>query len=205
MGLASIPSIIGAFDNQDADVRKLIYSELLFPEIFTANNTLTSILENKEQKIWIEQLREKMFKAEEKDLAYQEVLDKVILQYNYNLREAINKKNYKSISYFTPEQFKTYNAQHEKTVIGRFGKASIKTLIKAIGEERISKQTKMLIIESLKFSNTGGISKVIPKQLTRLKRAEDIYLIADKEKEPSVQNKLLDLAEIYMTSVTDEK
>ncbi|MDX1957119.1 MAG: hypothetical protein SFU98_01030 [Leptospiraceae bacterium] len=198
VGFSMLPFLISGLDNPELEARKIFYLELLFPEKLKDRKSLDEFLQDPEFKSNVNALREKLFSLEEKDIAASELRTKLIRLYNFSLREAINKRNFVSISYFDAQQFKEENSKHEKTIIGRFGKTAIKPLIKAMNEDRMDKETKLQIIEALQFKNTGGISSVIKKDTTRLKRAEDIYLLADKEKDLEVQKKLVELAEVYM-------
>ena len=97
----------------------------------------------------------------------------------------------------TPEFFKKSNLEDPKTVIVRFKKNGVKTLVKALEFEAGNVETKKLIIESLFYKTLGGPEKVITKKKTRVLRAESLFLTADKEKNPEVKEQLVQLAEAY--------
>ena len=67
--------------------------------------------------------------------------------------------------------------------------------MKALEFEPANPETKKLIIESLFYKTLGGPEKVISKKKTREARAENLFLIADKEKNPEIRTQLIELAE----------
>ena len=106
-------------------------------------------------------------------------------------------KNPKALALMSPEYFKKSNLEDPKTVIVRFKKNGVKTLVKALEFEPANPETKKLIIESLFYKTLGGPEKVISKKKTREARAENLFLIADKEKNPEIRTQLIELAEAY--------
>ncbi len=210
-GIKSIPALLGAFDNKDVEVRKAIYRELLFPEFFTelGDKPLEKMSANTDYNLFLSMIRDKMLEANETDLEADALLLKVIDRYNYSLREAINKKNFKSVALMSPEFFKESNAKHEKTVVGRFGKRAVKTLVKAVGYDKGNIQTKFLILDTLLFPNTGGPEVVIPKLSVRVKRAEELFIIADrfvnKTNMADLSEKIVKVGEIYISNEFDSE
>ncbi|MCB1177189.1 MAG: hypothetical protein KDK36_06380, partial [Leptospiraceae bacterium] len=148
-GIRAIPALIGGFSNPDVEVRKEIYRELLFPKTFKklGDQPLRKLSKHPETKLFLSMIRDNVFNIKETDLEAEDLLNKVINRYNYSLREAINKRNYKSVALMSPDFFKESNAEHKLTVVGRFGKRAVKTLVKAIGYEKGSMETKQLILE----------------------------------------------------------
>ncbi len=203
-GIKSIPALIGGIQNPSAEVRKEVYLELEFPEFFRS-------LEMSPQKYayvnseWNElrnMIRPYIIDQKETEPELEKLRLKVLQKYNLSLREAINVKDFKAIAHMSPEFFDTSNAEHEKTVIGRFGKRAVKTLIKALAVEEGPILTKMKILDTLMFTGQGGPEKIIPKMTIRAKRAEELFLIADKLEGKSdmaeFRLKLLDVAQAYI-------
>ncbi|MCX7997749.1 MAG: hypothetical protein N3A69_02195 [Leptospiraceae bacterium] len=203
-GIKSIPALIGGIQNPSPEVRKEVYLELLFPKFFSS-------LEMSPQKYayanseWNElrnKIRPFLIERKEPSPELEKLRLEVLQNYNLSLREAINSKDFKAIANMTPEFFDKSNAEHEKTVIGRFGKRAVKTLVKALALEEGPVATKMKILDALMFNGQGGPEKVIPKMTTRAKRAEELFLIADRlEGKPNMAEfrlKLLDVAQAYI-------
>lgn len=202
-GLKTLPALAGALKNPDVNIRKKVYKEILFPHIFKdIDGTPAEMMSaDKELTKYLEKIRAAIYSIEdETDKDADQAFKDVQKVYGYSLKEAIKMKVPKAIAVMDPEFFKKSNMEHEKTVIGRFGKRSIKTLVKALEYEKGNIETKKLIIEELAFKNFGGPEKVIPKKETRVEKAELIFLVADKEKNSELQSLLTNLAEIYLTS-----
>lgn len=208
-GIKSIPALVGGITNPNIEVRKAVYTELLFPEYFAqmGESPQKGMNRTKETKQYMEMVREKILAQTETDPEAETMQLKAIQLYNYSLREAINVKNPRSIAYMSPEFFEKSNAEHEKTVIGRFGKRAVRTLVRALAVEKGDVKTKMKILDALMFTGVGGPEKIIPKMSIRAKRAEELFLIADRlSDQKSLQDfrlKLLDVASAYIETSFD--
>ncbi len=203
-GIKSIPALVGGISNPNVEVRKAIYKELLFPDYFSklGDNPQQTLSQDPVTKKYLELVREKLLAKTETDPTVENLQLQALQYYNYSLREAINLKNPRAIAYMTLEYFEKSNAKHEKTVIGRFGKRAVRTLVQALAVEGGDLRTKMKILDALMFTEMGGPERVIPKMSVRAKRAEELYLIADKLSNQSSLDefrlKLLDVASAYI-------
>ena len=201
MEIDGINALIGAFKNPDVEVRKRIYKELLYPEIFKDLEGVTVpdfMSQDAQLKQYLDKLRISIYSVDElENNEANEALTALIQQYGYSVKEAIKVKNPKALAIMTPEFFKKSNLEDPKTVIVRFKKNGVKTLVKALEFEAGNVETKKLIIESLFYKTLGGPEKVITKKKTRVLRAESLFLTADKEKNPEVKEQLVQLAEAY--------
>jgi hypothetical protein len=203
-GIRSIPALSGGIINPNVDVRKAVYKELLFPSYFSSlgENPQRVMSRDKETKQYLDMIREKILAQTESDPEAESLQIQALQFYNYSLREAINIKNPRAIAYMSPDFFDKSNAEHEKTVIGRFGKRSVRTLVRALAVEKGDIKTKLKILDALMFTQMGGPEKVIPKMSIRAKRAEELFLIADRLSDKSslqeFRLKLLDVASAYI-------
>lgn len=201
MEIDGVNALVGAFKNPDVEVRKRIYKELLYQDIFKDLEGVTVadfMSQDKQLKQYLDKLRIAIYSIDELENAEAaDALTALIKQYGYSVKEAIKMKNPKALALMTPEFFKKSNLEDPKTVIVRFKKNGTKTLIKALEYEPANPETRKLIIESLFYKTLGGPQKVISKKSTRELRAESIFLTADKEKNPEMRTLLVKLAEAY--------
>lgn len=203
-GIQSIPALVGGVQNPSPEVRKEVYLELEFPKFFSSLQVSPQryALQNPEWNELRNKIRPILINQIETDPELENLRLKVLQNYNLSLREAINAKDFRAIAHMTPEFFDKSNAEHEKTVIGRFGRRAVKTLVKALGVEEGPLATKMKILDALMFVGQGGPEKVIPKMTIRAKRAEELFLIADKlegkQNMTEFRLKLLDVAQAYI-------
>lgn len=201
MEIDGVNALVGAFKNPDVEVRKRIYKELLYPEIFKDLEGVTVpdfMSQDAQLKQYLDKLRVAIYSVDESEnKEANEALTALIQQYGYSVKEAIKVKNPKALAMMTPEFFKKSNLEDPKTVIVRFKKNGVKTLVKALEYEPANPDTKKLIIESLFYKTLGGPEKVVPKKKTRILRAESLFLTADKEKNPEIKEQLIQLAEAY--------
>lgn len=201
MEIDGVNALVGAFKNPDVEVRKRIYKELLYPDIFRDLEGVTVpdfMAQDKQLKQYLDKLRIAIYSIDElDDKEANEALSALIKQYGYSVKEAIKMKNPKALALMSPEFFKKSNLEDPKTVIVRFKKNGVKTLVKALEYEPSNPETKKLIIDSLFYKDLGGPEKVVTKKKTRDARAESIFLTADKEKSPEMRAKLIELAEAY--------
>jgi hypothetical protein len=204
LGIQSIPALIGGLQNPSAELRKEVYLELEFTKFFSSLSVSPQkyAYENPKWKELKELTRNQLINQTETEPELEKLRLQVLEYYNLSLREAINAKDFKTIAHMTPSFFEKSNAEHEKTVIGKFGKRAVKTLVRALGVEQGPIETKMKILDALMFVGQGGPEKVIPKTSTRTKRAEELFLIADRlEDKPNMTEfrlKLLDVAQAYI-------
>lgn len=201
MEIDGINALVGAFKNPDPEVRKIIYKELLYPDIFKDLEGVTVpefMAQDKQLKQYLEKIRIAIYSVDENENAEaNEALSALIKQYGYSVKEAIKSKNPKALAIMQPDFFKKSNLEDPKTVIVRFKKNGVKTLVKALEYEKGNPETRKLIIESLFYKSLGGPEKVLTKKKTREIRGENLFLIADKEKSPEVRAQLVQLAEAY--------
>jgi hypothetical protein len=203
-GIKSIPALVGGISNPNVEVRKSVYKELLFPDYFSklGDSPQQTLSLDPATKRYLELVREKLLSKTETDPTAENLQLQALQYYNYSLREAINLKNPRAIAYMTLEYFEKSNAKHEKTVIGRFGKRAVRTLVRALAVEGGDLRTKMKILDALMFTEMGGPERVIPKMSVRAKRAEELYLIADRLSDQrsldEFRLKLLDVASAYI-------
>ncbi|HMV43002.1 MAG TPA: hypothetical protein PK079_11055 [Leptospiraceae bacterium] len=201
MEIDGVNALVGAFKNPDVEVRKIIYKELLYPEIFKdlEGVTVAEFMEqDKQLKQYLDKLRVAIYSVDElENPEANESLNALIKQYGYSVKEAIKVKNPKALAIMSPDFFKKSNLEDPKTVIVRFKKNGVKTLVKALEYEKGNPETRKLIIESLFYKTLGGPEKVVTKKKTRESRGENLFLIADKEKNPEVRAQLIQLAEAY--------
>ncbi len=201
MEIDGVNALVGAFKNPDVEVRKRIYKELLYSDIFRDLEGVTVpdfMAQDKQLKQYLDKLRIAIYSVDEfDDTEANDALSALIKQYGYSVKEAIKMKNPKALALMSPEFFKKSNLEDPKTVINRFKKNAVKTLVKALEFEPANPETKKLIIDSLFYKDLGGPEKIISKKKTREARAENIFLIADKEKSPEMRTKLIELAEAY--------
>jgi hypothetical protein len=201
MEIDGVNALVGAFKNPSVEVRKKIYKELLYPDIFRDLEGVTVsdfMSQDKQLKQYLDKLRLAIYSVDEfEDSEASNALSALVKQYGYSVKEAIKMKNPKALALMSPEYFKKSNLEDPKTVIVRFKKNGVKTLVKALEFEPANPETKKLIIESLFYKTLGGPEKVISKKKTREARAENLFLIADKEKNPEIRTQLIELAEAY--------
>ncbi|MBP7281245.1 MAG: hypothetical protein KBA66_06710 [Leptospiraceae bacterium] len=201
MEIDGVNALVGAFKNPNVEVRKRIYKELLYSDIFRDLEGVTVadfMSQDKQLKQYLDKLRIAIYSVDEfEDSEASDALSALIKQYGYSVKEAIKAKNPKAIAVMSPEFFKKSNSEDPKTVIVRFKKNGVKTLIKALEYEPGNPETKKLIIESLFYKTLGGPEKVIPKKSARETKAESLFLIADKEKNPEIRTLLMQLAQAY--------
>jgi len=203
-GIKSIPALVGGISNPNVEVRKSVYKELLFPDYFSklGDSPQQTLSLDPATNRYLELVREKLLSKTETDPTAENLQLQALQYYNYSLREAINLKNPRAIAYMTLEYFEKSNAKHEKTVIGRFGKRAVRTLVRALAVEGGDLRTKMKILDALMFTEMGGPERVIPKMSVRAKRAEELYLIADRLSDQrsldEFRLKLLDVASAYI-------
>ncbi len=201
MEIDGVNALVGAFKNPNVEVRKRIYKELMYPDIFRDLEGVSVsdfMSQDKQLKQYLDKLRIAIYSVDEfDDSEASDLLAALIKQYGYSVKEAIKMKNPKALALMSPDFFKKSNLEDPKTVIIRFKKNGVKTLVKALEFEPINPETKKLIIDSLFYKALGGPEKVISKKKTREARAENLFLIADKEKNPAIRSQLIELAEAY--------
>jgi hypothetical protein len=206
--IAGVPALVGAFKNSDPEVRKIIYTELLFIHMFNDLKDITPvelISQDKELKSYLDKLREAIYSVEESEttVAY-EPYKILFIQYGYTLKEAIKQKNSKAISMMSPEYFKRSNNMDTKGVVNRFKQHGVKTLISAIESPTIHIDLKKQIVDLLAYPTLGGPEKIITKKKIRRARAESIFLTADRETDEDLKQRMILLAESYYFPETDE-
>lgn len=201
MEIDGVNALVGAFKNPNVEVRKKIYKELMYPDIFRDLEGVSVsdfMSQDKQLKQYLDKLRIAIYSVDEfDDSEASDLLAALIKQYGYSVKEAIKMKNPKALALMSPDFFKKSNLEDPKTVIVRFKKNGVKTLVKALEFDPINPETKKLIIDSLFYKTLGGPEKVISKKKTREARAENLFLIADKEKNPEIRTQLIELAEAY--------
>ena len=199
--IAGVPALVGAFKNSDPEVRKIIYTELLFNHMFNDLKDVTPvelISQDKELKTYLDKLREAMYSVEESEttVAY-EPYKILFTQYGYTVKEAIKLKNAKAISMMSPEYFKRSNNTDTKGVVNRFKQHGVKTLISAIQSPTIHIDLKKQIIDLLTYPTLGGPEKVIAKKKIRRARAESVFIAADKETDLELKQKMISISETW--------
>ncbi len=202
----SIPALIGAFSNPDIEVRKILYREMLFTEMKNKGEDPRKKMESDpESAPVLELFRKKLFASEEKDPEAFVLREELIRLYNYDLITAIRKKNDLAVAYMSPETLDSEISKNEDKIMKKWIKRSLKIFIKALGNERSSKETKLKLIEIIQLSKYGGPAKLIPKAPSLAKRADELFSIAEAEKDTKLIKKITDLGALYYNLALENK
>lgn len=110
MEIDGVNALVGAFKNPDVEVRKRIYKELLYQDIFKDLEGVTVadfMSQDKQLKQYLDKLRIAIYSIDELENAEAaDALTALIKQYGYSVKEAIKMKNPKALALMTPEFFK---------------------------------------------------------------------------------------------------
>ncbi|MEM7179504.1 MAG: hypothetical protein AAF518_01220 [Spirochaetota bacterium] len=204
------PALIGGFRNKDTNVRKAIYRALRFPyyskKYSRSPKDVLSIKEKWQQYLYA--IIDAIHSYQEPDPDALQEFKSLESTYAFSLKEALQNKNYKALAAFSEKNFRTQNQNGKIHLVQSMGKVVIVPLIKAMGEKYCPKETKQLILQELAFAQVGGPEKLIQDikaadgstksgAENRLRKAERLFLLADKEKDESIKKMIVSLATLY--------
>ena len=97
MEIDGVNALVGAFKNPNVEVRKKIYKELLYPDIFRDLEGVTVsdfMSQDKQLKQYLEKIRLAIYSVDEfEDSEASDALSALVKQYGYSVKEAIKLKN----------------------------------------------------------------------------------------------------------------
>ncbi|MCB1158767.1 MAG: hypothetical protein H7A25_25215 [Leptospiraceae bacterium] len=202
-------ALISGKDNPDPQIRAVLYRSLSFPYYTKKYNKSPKyvLLQNKEWKTYLQQILVLAYSTIETEEPAREALIELKKLYSYSLSECILHRLHLPLAHLSPEEFQKQNRIGNKSFISSQGKKAMVPLLNALSVKGALKETKILILEALRFQDRGGPENLISdvklkdeikkKEENLLKKAERIFLLADTEKDPELKKMLLNLAILY--------
>lgn len=194
--IKDLHALIGAFENPNNEVRLLIYTTLQFKDI--QEGTPLSVVKNDSSMTdTLNQFREAMYSKIEVDKNLNTKKYELIKIWGYTLEESIKEKKHKAIASFDVASFQKENLANGKNLVASTGKLAVNPILFALQLDHIDLELKRVLIKELLFEKIGGPKAVVIVGANRLKKAERIFQIADKEKDPETKKMLIYLGEQY--------